>query len=319
MAGHIAGVVAVAQKQCLFPEVHAVPTARPNGVVLSAVVDVVVAVTGFLDIAGVEQVEHPVILQRRAGVNAVAVELFVAAKRRLVVLVMDEIRRFEVPPVVQPRLDIKGRVLEKDMVAAPKLAQPVGVVHPAGWRREVKLRTPFLCRRSGLLQSPAGANEILVRTFILRTSLLFRGRGKRSLRCFLVAEQPCQTKCHGHGNQHGNDILDGLVQVQQNRKDSRHTGRRCPQMKDRGHQRTAGTADGAKDKHLDGAQIDTEDRRFCNAPSCRTGLPEMPASGSSCSGSSGQRQGTLRPVPCWQQMPAAASMSFRKVPAEPHQ
>ena len=104
MAGHIAGVVAVAQKQCLFPEVHAVPTARPNGVVLSAVVDVVVAVTGFLDIAGVEQVEHPVILQRRAGVNAVAVELFVAAKRRLVVLVMDEIRRFEVPPVVQPRL-----------------------------------------------------------------------------------------------------------------------------------------------------------------------------------------------------------------------
>lgn len=80
-----------------FPEVHAVPTARPNGVVLSAVVDVVVAVTGFLDIAGIEQVEHPVILQRRAGVNAVAVELFVAAKRRLVVLVMDEIRRFEVP------------------------------------------------------------------------------------------------------------------------------------------------------------------------------------------------------------------------------
>ena len=162
VTGQVCRIVLVVQQHRLFGEVQPVLALCPNGVVFSAGSGIVVVLSVPPEhVSGIEQVHGAVLPQCRTGVYAVTVELFIAAQCRFAVLVVDKIFCGIVSPVVQPRLDIKGRILEKDVMGFSDLAQPVGVVQPTGHGSQMKHRSPRRSPVGAPFQCPTSIFQVL--------------------------------------------------------------------------------------------------------------------------------------------------------------
>ena len=102
-------------------------------------------------VAGVEQPEHPVLVQGRAGISAVAVKRFVGVEGHGLALPVEQVGTGDVSPMLDPAGGVKGAVLVEHMVGVAHLAQAVGVVEPAHWRLDVQ---PLAVRVGGCLGRP---------------------------------------------------------------------------------------------------------------------------------------------------------------------
>ena len=129
MAGDIFRVIFISQQQGFLMKMAAVPALSQNCVVLPSLFYIVIC-PQLLDIPGVERQRLSVFHQHRAGIHTMAVELFIAAQCRLLISIVDKIPGGKMSPIIQPRLCIKGRILEKQMVRVADLAQTIGIIHP---------------------------------------------------------------------------------------------------------------------------------------------------------------------------------------------
>ena len=150
MAGEACGILCGVQQAFLGVDGDAVAAGGQAEIVFPAGGDVVV-VAGQLDVAGVEQPEHPVLVQGRAGISAVAVEGLVGVEGHGLALPVEQVGAGDVSPVLDPAGGVKGAVLVEHVVGVAHLAQAVGVVEPAHRRLDVQ---PLAVRVGGCLGRP---------------------------------------------------------------------------------------------------------------------------------------------------------------------
>ena len=123
------------QHRAMFDEVHAVAA---GGQALNFAHLVVIARFAQPDVAGVDQRQHAAIVYRAAGETAVFIELIARRQRDRLMLPVDQIVAGGMAPVHRPPVRIKRVVLIKRVVHAVDADQAVGIVNPAGLRRQVK-------------------------------------------------------------------------------------------------------------------------------------------------------------------------------------
>ena len=136
-----AGVILGAHQQPFPAEAHPVRGIGHASIVLTAFQNIIV-VSAVLDIPGVIEIQAVLLAEGRAGIRAVDVIGLVAVQHDRAPLPGEQIAGFIVPPELHAAASVEGRVLIEHMVLIPKTAQAVGVVEPAGGRRQMKAGPP---------------------------------------------------------------------------------------------------------------------------------------------------------------------------------
>lgn len=96
------------------------------------------------DVAGVNQRQHAVVIHGAAGKATVLVIGRIGCQGDGLVLPADQIAAGRVPPVHGPPVFAIGVMLEEGMIDAVNTDQAVGIVDPAGGRREMELRVVII-------------------------------------------------------------------------------------------------------------------------------------------------------------------------------
>ena len=148
MAGQPGGIILVVHQAALVVQMDGIAAGGKADIVPAPLLDVVIF-AGVLDIAGIVQVQHAVLHQSGAGINAMAVKRFVRVQHYGQAFPVEQIAAAHVPPVLDPSRGVKRAVLIKYMVFIADLAQPVGVVQPAHRGLNMQLLPVGIRRHTG--------------------------------------------------------------------------------------------------------------------------------------------------------------------------
>ena len=156
-----AGIILGSHQQPFPAKTHPVRGIGHGGIVLTAFQNIIV-VSAVFDISCVIQIQAVLPAEGRAGIRAVDVIGLVAVQHDRAPLPGEQIAGFAVPPKLHAAVGIEGRVLIEDMILVPKTAQAVGVVEPAGGRRQMKAGPPGAVLHRLPFRRCGQADQILV-------------------------------------------------------------------------------------------------------------------------------------------------------------
>ena len=99
MTAHVVWIITVTHETVLVIEVNAVMAADFNQIVLTSGMDVII-ITGFFDIAGIEEPECVAIYDTAAGVGTVTVRFAVRFDCRTKIVIVDQVSSGVMPPLL---------------------------------------------------------------------------------------------------------------------------------------------------------------------------------------------------------------------------
>ena len=131
--------------QFLGRKMISVPACNMNGIAHPAAHNIIVIIpVKQLYIACVKIMDGLILHISRTGIYAMGIQVLVRKKRRLLLFIVNEIPCGIVTPELNLPCGLKGCILIINMVQSLKLAEPIGVVQPAGFRHQVVGQAAFI-------------------------------------------------------------------------------------------------------------------------------------------------------------------------------